>query len=111
MSDPTTPVAWGIQLSKLWLASGQNFPVSVKDIALEITRTKFDDPVRCVIPHRIAGIDGMLSKSQKNNDWCISYDENVTVPAGAPTLSCLRKTKWLMAYPTNSVHPYYGLHF
>lgn len=80
MSDPSTPVAWGIQLSKLWLASGQSFPVSVKDIALEITRTKFADPIGCVIPHGIAGIDGMLSKRQKKNDWCISYDENVTVP-------------------------------
>lgn len=80
MSDPTTPVAWGIQLSKLWLASGQSFPVSVKDIAFEITRTKFADPVGCVIPHGIAGIDGMLSKRQKKNDWCISYDENVAVP-------------------------------
>jgi len=80
MSDPTTPVAWGIQLSKLWLGSGQNFPVRVKDIALEVTRTKFSDPVHCVIPHGIDGIDGMLSKRQKKNDWCISYDENVTVP-------------------------------
>jgi hypothetical protein len=80
MSDPTTPVAWGIQLSKLWLASGQSLPVSVKDIALEVTRTKFADPVACVTPHGIAGIDGMLSKSQKKNNWCISYDEHVTVP-------------------------------
>lgn len=80
MSDPTTPIAWGIQLSKLWLASGQSFPLSVKDIALEITRTKFADPVGSVIPHGIAGIDGMLTKSQKKNNWCISYDENVTVP-------------------------------
>lgn len=80
MSDPTTPIAWGIQLSKLWLASGQSFPVRVKDIALEVTRTRFADPVDCVKPHGIAGIDGMLSKSQKKNNWCISYDESVTVP-------------------------------
>jgi hypothetical protein len=80
MSDPTTPVAWGIQLSKLWLASGQGFPVGVKEIAFEITRTKFADPIGCVVPHGIAGIDGMLSKRQKKNDWCISFDENVTVP-------------------------------
>lgn len=80
MSDPTTPVAWGIQLSKLWLACGQSFPIKVKDIALEVTRMRFADPVGCVIPHGIAGIDGMLSKRQKKNDWCISYDENVTMP-------------------------------
>lgn len=80
MNDPTTPVAWGIQLSKLWLASGQGFPVGVKDIALEVTKAKFSDPIGCVVPHGVAGIDGMLSKRQKKNDWCISYDESVTVP-------------------------------
>jgi Zn-dependent peptidase ImmA (M78 family) len=80
MSDPITPIAWGIQLSKLWLASGQSFPVSVKDIAIEVTRTKFADPVGAVIPHGIVGIDGMLSKRQKKNDWCISYDESVVAP-------------------------------
>lgn len=80
MTNPTTPSAWGIQLSKLWLASAQSFPVRVKDIALEVTKTKFADPIGCVIPHGIAGIDGMLSKRQKKNDWCISYDDSVTVP-------------------------------
>ncbi|QAU35151.1 ImmA/IrrE family metallo-endopeptidase [Janthinobacterium sp. 17J80-10] len=80
MNDPATPVAWGIQLAKLWLASGQGFPVRVKDIALEVTKARFAEPVGCVIPHGIDGIDGMLSKRQKKNDWCISYDENVTIP-------------------------------
>ncbi|MDO9422205.1 MAG: ImmA/IrrE family metallo-endopeptidase [Herminiimonas sp.] len=80
MSDPTTPIAWGIQLAKLWLVSGQGFPVRVKEIALEVTRQKFADPVGCILPHGITGIDGMLSKRRRNNDWCISYDENVSVP-------------------------------
>ncbi len=81
MSDPTTPAAWGIQLTKLWLASDQGFPVRVKDIALEVTKQKFPaDPVGCVVPHGIGGIDGMLSKRPKHKDWCISYDETVTVP-------------------------------
>lgn len=80
MTDPSTPIAWGIQLAKLWLASGQEFPVRVKDIALEVTKQKFADPICCVVPHGIAGIDGMLSKRKKHEDWCISYDETVTVP-------------------------------
>lgn len=80
MSDPTTPVAWGIQLAKLWLTCGQNFPVNVKEIALEVTKQRFADPIGCVVSHGIDGIDGMLSKRKKHNDWCISYDENVTVP-------------------------------
>ncbi|OEZ60123.1 ImmA/IrrE family metallo-endopeptidase [Duganella sp. HH105] len=80
MSDPTTPVAWGIQLAKLWLATGQGFPVNVKALALEVTKQKFSEPVGIIKPHGIDGIDGMLSKRNKHKDWCISYDENVVVP-------------------------------
>src|SRR5476649_1752694 len=81
MSDPTTPVAWGIQLARLWQSSGQEFPVRVRDIALEVTKQRFPaDPVGCVVAHGIHGIDGMLSKRKKHEDWCISYDETVTVP-------------------------------
>lgn len=80
MSDPTTPAAWGIQLSKLWTQSGQSFPVNVEALALEVTKTRFPDPVRLIKPHGVAGIDGMLSKRRSKGDWCISYDESVTVP-------------------------------
>ncbi len=80
MTDPTTPSAWGIQLSKLWMATGQPFPVDVKQLALEVTKTRFPDPIGIVTPHGISGIDGMLSKRKTKGDWCISYDETVTVP-------------------------------
>lgn len=80
MSDPTTPVAWGIQLAKLWLATGQGFPVNVNSLALEVTKQRFSEPVGIITPHGIDGIDGMLSKRKKHKDWCISYDENVVVP-------------------------------
>ena len=79
MTEPVTPMAWGIQLSKLWIASGQAFPVDVKMLALEVTKQRFPDPVGLVVPHGISGIDGMLSK-RKKGDWCISYDEDVVVP-------------------------------
>lgn len=80
MTEPTTPTAWGIQLSKLWIASGQPFPVDVKMLALEVTKQRFADPVGLVVPHGVSGIDGMLSMRSKKGDWCISYDEDVTVP-------------------------------
>ena len=80
MTEPTTPSAWGIQLSKLWMECGQPFPVDVKQLALEVTKTRFADPVGLIKPHGIAGIDGMLSKRKTKGDWCISYDEAVTVP-------------------------------
>lgn len=73
MSDPTTPSSWGIQLSRLWLESGQTLPIGVKDIALEVTKHRFSDPIGLIKDHEVAGIDGMLSKRQKG-DWCISYD-------------------------------------
>lgn len=81
MTKPAmTPAAWGIQLSKLWIASGQPFPVDVTVLALEVTKQRFDDPIGLVVPHGVSGIDGMLSKRTKKGDWCISYDESVTVP-------------------------------
>lgn len=80
MTDPTTPAGWGIQLSKLWIESGQPFPVGVKLLALEVTKQRFSDPVGLVVPHGVTGIDGMLSKRAKKGDWCISYDEDVEVP-------------------------------
>lgn len=79
-NDPSTPSSWGIQLSKLWLESGQGFPVSVKDIALEVTKVRFpDEPIGIIKSHGIAGIDGMLSKRKTKGDWCISYDDTVTI--------------------------------
>lgn len=80
MTEPTSPAAWGIQLSKLWIAAGQTFPVDVKMLALEVTKQRFQDPVGRVVPHGVAGIDGMLSWHEKKKIWCISYDEDVTVP-------------------------------
>ena len=80
MSNPTTPSAWGIEYSKLWMMCGQNFPVDVKQLAPEVTKTRFpDEPVGIIKAHGISGIDGMLSK-RKKGDWCISYDDTVTVP-------------------------------
>lgn len=79
MNNPTTPSAWGIQLSKLWITCGQNFPIDTKQIALEVTKTRFpDDPIGIIKSHSISGIDGMLSRRTRG-DWCISYDETVTV--------------------------------
>ncbi|GKS70011.1 hypothetical protein W03_20150 [Nitrosomonas sp. PY1] len=79
MSDPKTPTAWGIQLSKLWLLCEKSFPVDVKQIALEVTKTRFSDPIGIIKGHNISGVDGMLSK-RKKGDWCISYDETVNIP-------------------------------
>ena len=81
MNSPITPSAWGIQLSRLWLDCGQSFPVKVKEIALEVTKNRFEnEPISIIKPHGVQGIDGMLSKRIKRGDWCISYDETVTIP-------------------------------
>lgn len=79
MTEPTTPATWGMQLSKLWIVSGQAFPVDVKLLALEVTKQRFADPVGVVKAHGVAGIDGMLSRRARG-DWCISYDADVVVP-------------------------------
>lgn len=79
-NNPTTPSAWGIQLSKLWMGCGQGFPVNVSEVAIEVTKARFEDPIGVVKGHGISGIDGMLSKRKSKGDWCISYDETVTIP-------------------------------
>lgn len=81
MSNPTTPAAWGIQMSQFWLDAGQDFPINAREVALEVSRRRFkEDPVGLIKPHGVAGVDGMLSKRQKKGDWCISYDEEVELP-------------------------------
>jgi len=83
MSDPSSPVRWGIDLAKLWRAAGMGFPVDVKLLALDYTSKKFSDPIREIIDHAthgLDGIDGMLVRRKKRNDWCISYDGNISIP-------------------------------
>ncbi|WP_079218464.1 ImmA/IrrE family metallo-endopeptidase [Herbaspirillum robiniae] len=83
MSDPSTPVRWGIELAKLWRCAGLGFPVDVKLLALDYTSKKFSDPIGEIIdhaPHGLDGIDGMLVRRKKRGDWCISYDGNITIP-------------------------------
>jgi hypothetical protein len=82
MTNIKTAPAWGNELARLWIQSGQAFPVNVRELALEVTkrRTEFStDPIACIKPHGVAGIDGMLSK-RKRGDWCISYDATVAIP-------------------------------
>lgn len=79
MTEPKSPSAWGIQMSKFWTQAGQNLPVKVELLAPEASK-RYDDPVGLVIPHGVVGVDGMLSKRKKKGDWCISFDAEVTVP-------------------------------
>jgi len=75
-NNPATPISWGIQLSKLWIECGQGLPVSVREIALEVTKVRFpEDPISIVQAHGVQGVDGMLSRRKSKGDWCISYDE------------------------------------
>ena len=75
--NPNTPQAWGILLSKLWMLTGQDFPVNAKKIALEVMQKKFDDPISNIKGHDISGIEGMLSKSSDGKSWYILYDETI----------------------------------
>ena len=75
--NPSTPKAWGIQLSKLWMVSGQTFPVKADLIALEITKTKFDDPITKVFGHDISGVEGMLKRSTDGKNWFVLYDKTI----------------------------------
>lgn len=75
--NPSTPKSWGIQLSKLWMVSGQTFPVKADLIALEITKTKFNDPITKVFGHDISGVEGMLKRSTDGKNWFVLYDKTI----------------------------------
>lgn len=77
--NPSTPSAWGMELSKFWLLAGQPLPVKPKEIALEISKIRFDDPISKIHGHDIRGIEGMLCKNSKGADWFILYDKTVEI--------------------------------
>lgn len=77
--NPNTPSSWGILLSKLWLSSGQAFPIDPHIIALEISKTKFDDKISAIYGHDISGVEGMLSKSKSKNEWFILFDKTIEI--------------------------------
>ncbi len=78
--NPSTPAEWGIELSKLWLQAGMPFPVKPKLIALEVSKNRFKDRIVEVQGHSIEGIEGVLYKSSKADEWFILYDMTVEVP-------------------------------
>ncbi|HOY87309.1 MAG TPA: ImmA/IrrE family metallo-endopeptidase [Methylotenera sp.] len=75
--NPSTPPAWGIELSKLWVQSSMPFPIKPIEIAYEVSKVRFDDKIAAIKGHNATGIDGMLTKSSKANEWFILYDETV----------------------------------
>lgn len=77
MTKPSTPEAWGIQLSKFWRAAGMGWPVKVDQLALEYTK-HLDDPVKKIEGHDVSGVEGVLAKNSGKNCWYILYDKTIT---------------------------------
>lgn len=77
--NPKTPEAYGIEMSKVWTQAGMPFPINPGQIALEISKTRYEDKIAFVHGHSVSGIDGMLTKSSKANEWFILYDETIEV--------------------------------
>lgn len=77
--NPKTPEAYGIEMSKVWTQAGMPFPINPGQIALEISKTRYEDKIAIVHGHSVSGIDGMLTKSSKANEWFILYDETIEV--------------------------------
>jgi hypothetical protein len=74
-SDPTTPTAWGIRLSKLW---GPRFPVDVRQIALQYSAQRFDDPIHAIKEADVGGrFEGALFPLNKRNGWAILYNPKI----------------------------------
>lgn len=77
--NPKTPEAYGIEMSKVWTQAGMPFPINPGLLALEISKTRYEDRIAVVHGHSVTGIDGMLTKSSKANEWFILYDETIQV--------------------------------
>jgi hypothetical protein len=77
--DPTTPPAWANFLVRLW--GRDRFPVDVKQIALEYSKTRFaEDPVRTVTAASIPTFEGALMPLFNKGGWAILYNPSISSP-------------------------------
>ena len=80
MSSVPSPTRWAIDLSLLLnAAKGKDqFPVNIRELALEYSRTRFpDDPVSLVASDNLPGFDGALIKApQHRRGWGIFYNKS-----------------------------------
>ncbi len=74
--DPTSPAAWANFLVRAW---GPQFPVDVRQIALEYSKTKFEDPVRAIKEADVPTFEGALLPMPKGG-WAILYNPSITSP-------------------------------
>ena len=88
MSLPTKPPAWAIRISKLLqeiekITGETMYPISVKDIAADISKQFFPDAPITKIPGESfsGGFEGMLHRvPQTKNDWGIVYNTAIKSP-------------------------------
>lgn len=73
MSDPKTPKARANFLVRAW---GPNFPVRVKEIALEYTK-RFADPIAMVVEAQVATFEGALYYRDKSDHWVILFNPDI----------------------------------
>lgn len=79
MSDPKNPFQWAARLTTVWRSAGMGFPVDVSLLALDYTARCFDDPIKKVKGHDVAGIEGMLIKREAKGGWYLLFDQTVEV--------------------------------
>jgi hypothetical protein len=77
MADPTRPIAWANTLAKAW---GPNFPVDVRKIALEYTRTKFkEQPIEEIVTADVGStFEGCLYFAPTKKKWFILYNPDIS---------------------------------
>lgn len=70
------PALFANAIVKAW---GDNFPLKVKEIALQFSQSQKDRIVK-IEPLDIEGVEGFLGKSKKTNTWGIGYSQSIREP-------------------------------
>jgi len=73
-TEPSGPRAWANKLVTLW---GARFPVDVRQIALEYSKQRFDDPVHKIVEADVPSFEGALAPLKKRQAWAILYNPTI----------------------------------
>ncbi|HEY1890044.1 MAG TPA: ImmA/IrrE family metallo-endopeptidase [Steroidobacteraceae bacterium] len=82
MTNPRSPTRWATDISAVLNAvrGADHFPISVTEVALELSKNWFpDDPLSLIQGENLAGFDGaLLPAPAGNKGWGILYNSGLT---------------------------------
>ena len=79
MTEPTKPKAWANVLAKAW---GNQFPVDVRQIAIEYSQVRYkDEPIGEIVEADVGdSFEGCLAYAPNRKEWLILYNPSISPP-------------------------------